>query len=287
MESNNEFQIDFDDINEEILQEDTFKSFPNTLKKNQKVIVHTCTDKLMNEINQLCKLHYSSGNNFNFGMYAFSVIVNSHNLLELQNSIYSFMCILYSNSINPLVERAFEYLKSKVNYYQSLSRSNKKNSTTKNEFYLYNSNFRSSGQKNPSSQNSKAKSFQIDEESDDFSEKNVGLSLLKRSKKNIQIEEFKLKCLNKTSMFHKMCEKLFEKCKYEIKKCEAEKLNSKMARNPRQGQQLLYYFVNQFSASLPLWTKINMPIIDSEYDSSHSFPLTLSAKVIILKYLNR
>lgn len=186
------------------------------------------------------------------------------------------MCILYSSSINPLVERAFEYLKSKVNYFQALSRSNKRNCSTKNEFYLYNLNFRSSGQKGTSSQNSTNR-YQIDEESDDFAEKNVGLSLLKRSKKNTQqIEEFKLKCLNKTSMFYKMCEKLFEKCKFEIEKCDAEKVKSKMARNPRQGQQLLYYFVHQFSASLPLWSKINMPVT---IESVHDLPLTLSAKV--------
>lgn len=248
------------------------------------IIIHTCTNQLMQEVNQLCKFFYSKGNNFNFGMYAFNVIVNSETLLELQQSMYAFMCILYSSTINSLVTKVFEHLKSRVKQFES----------SKNGYYLYNSNFRnqtkSEGQK---CSNSK---FQIDETTDEIVSDSVGLVALnctyENGKNTNVLEECKLKSLNKSSMFYAMCEKIFEKCKTDVERCEAEELagNSldQVSKNPRQGHQLLYHFVHQFSATIPLWTKIF--ISDSrdqnENQEKINIPLTLNAQVSIILALS-
>ena len=233
----------------------------------------------MNEINKLCKYYYSSGNNFNFGMYAFSVIVNSESLLELQQSIYSFMCILYSGSINPLVKKVFEHLKLRVNYFEALNRMYK---SSKNSYYLYNSNFHANNksyQKQTSTniQKNSSKSAQIC--FTDLIANNYGLIAInkrcKQRKSDVDLIEFKLNNLNNKSVFHKMCEMIFQKCKYDIEKCEADLEPNELARNPRQGHQLLYYFIHQFSASLPLWTNINLPLISNDF----KLPMTLSAQV--------
>ena len=62
-----------------------------------------------------------------------------------------------------------------------------------------------------------------------------------------------------------MCEKLFEKCKQDVEKSEREDrfvMRRELSKNPRQGHKLLYHFINQFSATLPLWTRIALPCRD-------------------------
>lgn len=254
-----------------------------------KVLIHTCTNQLMNEINKLCKYYYSSGNNFNFGMYAFSVIVNSESLLELQQSIYSFMCILYSGSINPLVKKVFDHLKLRVNYFETLNRMQK---NSKDSYYLYNSNFQANKKPYNQKQNSSASPKNVRTKSAKSSDSyftecianNHGLSAINRRcrlrRSDVDLDEFRLNNLNGKSMFYKMCESIFEKCKDDVEKCEADLDPLELVRNPRQGHQLLYYFIHQFSASLPLWTNINMPMsMKSKTNGDFKWQMTLTAQV--------
>lgn len=294
LDNDNHLGIDFADINNQVLG--IFGYIDKSgAKTADKVLIHTCTNQLMYEINKLCKYYYSSGNNFNFGMYAFSVIVNSESLLELQQSIYSFMCILYSGSINSLVKKVFEHLKLRVNYFETLNRMQK---IGKDSYYLYNSNFQASkksyNQKPNSSSSSSLKKVRTTgvKSSDRYYTESIannhGLSAINRRcrlrKNEADLVEFKLNNLNRQSMFYKMCELIFEKCKDDIEKCEANLDQSELARNPRQGHQLLYYFIHQFSASLPLWTNINMPSMKNKNNNDFKWPMTLAAQVCFWEF---
>ncbi len=166
--------------------------------------------------------------------------------------MYSFICILYSGSINSLVEKAFEYLKLKVNHFENLNRSAKTNNNT--GYYFYNSNSAPELTESENDQNA-----------------NIGLNALGNNKN--KINECKLSSLNRSSMFYVMCEKIFEKCKFDIDRFEREEVTC--AKNPRQGHQLLYHFIQEFSATLPLWTKINT---STDEVSAHERPLTLHAQ---------
>ena len=202
-----------------------------------KIVLHTCTNLIMNEISGLCKYYYSFGNNFNFGMYAFSCMANSQTIVELEKSLYAFMCILYSQTINSVVEKAFQHLKSTVNYYEKLYRIqiqqvNKAKNKSKissarqsshndkylsditinnanvfdTEYYFYNFDLK----ENSESKRPKEKHFPKE------TDNNVGLVALQRpsntSHKKSAIEDIKLDKLNEKSPFYLMCEKLFEKC---------------------------------------------------------------------------
>ncbi len=165
------------------------------------------------------------------------------------------MCILYSGSINSLVEKVFEYLKLRVNHFETLNRTTK---TSKNTgYYFYNSNF-------------------ITDSSPDLTENtennnnnsNIGLNALNNPPN--KLDECKLDSLNRGSLFYVLCEKIFEKCKSDIDHCEREEATG--PKNPRQGHQLLYHFVQEFSATLPLWTKIS---ISNSEALKHERPLTL------------
>lgn len=217
---------------------------------DNQIIIHCCTNKIMNEISKLCKYYYqtnaenSSNTNLNFGIYAFNVIVNSQCLIDLQQSIYSFMCILYSETINSLVKKSFDYLKSRLDTYESFNTNNKTN-----EFYFYDFNLKDS------TTNSKKESSN----STDLFAKSVGLSALQEFETNFNVEKIQLDKLNEQSIFFKLCEKLFEKCKSDVERSEFEELNLNLVKNPRKCHNLLYHFVRQFSASLPLWTKLLVP----------------------------
>lgn len=232
------FTINFDQINNDLLN-----SLHPCDSSNSKINIHVCTNQFMFEIKKLCKQFYSFGNNFNFGMYAFSCIVNSESLNQLQLSLYAFMCILYSKSINSLVEKAFNYLKKTVNYYESLTKQRVQDSP---EFYFYNFNSKLNEQY---------------QQSPLLNENNTGLTTLKSygsKSPSSQLEELKLSKLNNESVFYKMCELLFEKCKFDIENCEKEEENtrSNLPKNPRMGHKLLFHFINEFSSTIPLWTKL-------------------------------
>jgi hypothetical protein len=231
--------------------DDDFETINNQLLRNldnkttlifDSFIIHSCTKKVMDEISKLCRIYYQSNeeniNNFNFGIYAFNVIVNSQNLIDLQRSLYAFMCILYSDTINSLVKKSFDYLKLKLNQIESLNKDDNNNNKI-NETYLF--NFKNTINK-------------IDRYEEQF-DKNIGLSVLKGT--NIELDK-----LNETSIFYKMCDYLFEKCKLNIDKCQAEVKN--LNKNPRKCHDLLFHFLNQFSSTLHLWTKClvknNFPI---------------------------
>lgn len=301
---NKTLNFDFEEINSEL---------DGNIEKEKnddcnKIILHTCTNLIMNEISGLCKYYYSFGNNFNFGMYAFSCIANSQSIIELEKSLYAFMCILYSQTINSVVEKAFQHLKSTVNYYEKLYRiqiqhdqqvnkakNKSKNSSTRQssnndnnlndiainnanvfdtEYYFYNFDLK----ENSETKRPKEKPFAKE------TDNNVGLVALQRpsntNHKKSAIEDIKLDKLNEKSPFYLMCEKLFEKCKKEVDECEKKERSNSLSKNPRIGRVLLYYFIRQFSATMPLWTKIMVPEVskDSHCDQTiPNFPLTLKS----------
>jgi hypothetical protein len=181
-------------------------------------------------------------------MYTLSVIINSESLTQLQHAIYAFMCILYSNTINTLVEKAFNYLKVNINQYEILNRKTKQINTSDSEnmFFFYDSNFK----------------FK-----------------LSQNKQNLKSDENKnnnLLRMNQSSLFYKMCEKIFEKCKLDIDNCELIEVSKISQINPRKSHELLFYFVYQFSATLCLWTKLSSTF-NREY--STKLPLTLKSQV--------
>lgn len=237
----NSSEFNFDKIHTE------FSNFNQELlfESNSNIKIHVCTEQFMDQIKKLVKQNYSFGNNFNFGMYAFSCIVNSENLVELELSLFCFMCILYSKTITSLVEKCFSYLKTRVFFYESILKQTK--SKQNESIYFYNFNSIDS----------------YDLESNFDSNLNIGLSFLNNLN---QIEETKLNNLNKESLFFGFCEKLFEMCKLECEKCEKEEFGK--AKNPRMGHKLLYHFLNQFSATIPIWTKISL--------NENKLPLNLS-----------
>lgn len=241
LENNTNIQLSshFKDINDHLSNE---LEYINTKNLNNNVFIHTCTDQLMKEISNLCKYYYSEGNNFNFGMYAFSVILNSQSLEQLQMAIYSFMCILYSKTINKIVQNSFYYLKSVLNSDQN---QNKNNKSSNSEFYLYNFNAKKTETFQDENENLKTNDYCID---------NIGLIALKPINRD-RIFERTLDNINNQSLFYKMCEKLFEKCKYDVDECEKNQI-SESQNNPRMSHSLLYNFIRQFSASLPLWTRL-------------------------------
>lgn len=69
-------------------------------------VVHTCSSQFMEELSLLCKSHYRTENNYTFGLCAFSIVLNSRTLGELQRTLYALMCILYSATINKKVKEA-------------------------------------------------------------------------------------------------------------------------------------------------------------------------------------
>lgn len=248
---------EFDSLNSELIDEFNLKNFSRNTKK---VVIHCCTNRIMIEISKLCRYYYyqtlgenNSVNNFNFGLYAFNVIVNSSSLLDLQRSIYSFMCILYSQTINSLVKKSFDYLKAKLDLIEA----------SKNEHYLFDFNFRDAKQSSKETNSL-----------DDLFGKSPGLSAFKRYDTE-QLE--KLNKLNESSVFYKMCEKLYEKCKQDIDLCEYNEAALNLSKNPRKSHHLLYHFVKQFSATLPLWSKL--------FVQSKLFPMTSAAHVDRFKSL--
>ena len=246
---------DFDDVNLQLA-----KAFRPTKESplSLRVLVHTCTKKIMNEIKQLCHNCYDSFgntetkiNNLKFAIYVFNLIANSETLVELQQAIYSFMCILYSRTINSLVRKSFDYLKSRLNEINSNSPNRK--------FCLFDSD----------QQQSQKETFH----SNGLFGKSVGMSAFKQL--HVQ-ESIQLDKLNETSVFFKMCEHLFEKSRLDIEKCELEEQVSSfsLADNPKRNHDLIYNFVRQFSATLPLWTKVNVPGVATD---EFFFPVTSTA----------
>ena len=261
------FDTNLDNLNKDLiysahLAEDS--SYENT-----ELIIHTCTHQFMHEIGILCNYYYSQ--NYSFGMYAFSCLVNSQSLIELEKCLHAFMCILYSKTLNSIVETAFDYLKAKLNYYMAASNAQiaknsniaGKNVKTKSknikfaakashkEYYVFN--------------NTEAtKHFnQYNLLNDEATFDNLGLKALKRpntesNSMSVQMEEHRLDKLSDKSLFSKMCELLFEKTKSLVDKCEAEeqaKLDdgTELPKNPRMSHELLFHFVRQFAATMPLW----------------------------------
>lgn len=94
----------FEDINQKI----------DYLDLKPRVYVNVCQNQLLAHLDRLLKKYYSFNNNYEFGMHAFSCVINSESLDELQTSLYSLMVILYNKKINSLVENSFQYLKNKL-----------------------------------------------------------------------------------------------------------------------------------------------------------------------------
>ncbi|CAF0850025.1 unnamed protein product [Brachionus calyciflorus] len=84
------------------------------LDQKLSVYIRVCHNQFLNELDKLLKKYYSFNKNYVFGMHAFSVVINSETLEELQKSLYSLMVILYNKKINTLVIRSFKYLKMKL-----------------------------------------------------------------------------------------------------------------------------------------------------------------------------
>ncbi len=261
-------ELNFAEINETILT--------NHHQVMQNLIIHTCTNQFMNtQIKKLCEYYCdsisnnSANNSYNFGMYAFSMIANSQSLIELEQAIYSLMCILYSKTINSLVNRAFIYLKDRVKYYETLAKNiNDKSSLT--HFYFYHNSSTKNGVPERLKVYEKNKIQGGEEEGSIKIEKNLGLAALKREEicssnselDLAQFEDSKLDKINKSSLFYKMCEKIFEKCKLNIELCEKSDLEkgNTPSMNPKHSPKLLFYFVHQCSATLPLWTRLMVPL---------------------------
>ena len=218
--------------------------------ENLELVIHACTNQFMNEISILCNYYYRQ--NYSFGMYAFSCLVNSQSMFELEKCLYSIMCILYSKKLNTLVDSSFDFLKTRLNFYGAQNRNKiAKNSKIKsktpiespNEFYMFNN------------ETVKQNSNQFDD-----NEENFGLRAFKKRPNTesntflLQLEDERLDKLNQNSIFFKLCEKLFIKIKILVDQCEKEE----MAKNPRASHELLFYFLRQFSATLPLWMNKNV-----------------------------
>ena len=261
MNGPSDLDVDFDSLNNDLLNKLDHRPFKNSC--SNQLLIHTCTNQLMNELRRLCNFYYSDANNFNFGMHAFSVVVNSESLWELQSALYAFMCILYSSTINSLVETAFAHLKSRVNYFELQNR-NSRLAKGLSEYYTHNSS-------------SNEKKYNKKSKIENVFKRNVGLAAFKRSNHLHSAEEMKQNCLNKMSLFYEMCEQLFEKCKLAVDKCELEEKTdclNQIAKNPRQGHKLLYFFIHQFSATICLWSKVNTTISNKGSNDSPP-PMTL------------
>jgi hypothetical protein len=205
------------------------------------------------------------------------------------------------------VTRAFNFLKTKVSYFEALNRRLKllarqhafpesgqasptatldtDHQRSMDEFFFYNftlANIELTATAGPQNHTSQRKASSINEnifEQDEhlLVENNLGLTALQRLDCDVdkasymhannlaynvaKYEDNHLDKLNEESVFYRMCEKLFEKCKVSVDACEREesKKGPALSANPRQGLKLLFYFVQQFSFTLPLWTKLMCP----------------------------
>jgi hypothetical protein len=68
----------------------------------------------------------------------------------------------------------------------------------------------------------------------------------------IFIDENEMDRLNCESPFYHMCVEIFQECQNKTDKL----INKKSIDNPNKNHKLLYHFINQFSATLPIWTRI-------------------------------
>jgi hypothetical protein len=209
------------------------------------------------------------------------------------------MCILYSKSINSLVNNAFNFLKAKVSYFELLNRKQKlqekqQNSNgadadasndlnfSRDEFFFYNLNLTSNSVTEFDNEIINNRLY-LEQDDNLLIEHNLGLTALKRLDYDldkasymhtnnlgynlIKYEESQFDKINEESVFFRLCEKLFEKCKASVDACEQEEeaKGILLSKNPRQGQKLLYYFTRQFSSTLPLWTKLMLPLENQEF----------------------
>ncbi|RNA26603.1 sentrin-specific protease 1-like [Brachionus plicatilis] len=88
------------------------------LDQSMAVYVRVCQNQFLYQLDKILKEYYSFGTNYTFGMHAFSCLVNSENLGELEQALYSIMVILYNKNVNSLVENSFRYLKNKLGHYE-------------------------------------------------------------------------------------------------------------------------------------------------------------------------
>ena len=191
------------------------------------------------------------------------------------------MCILYSRTINSLVNKSFAYLKKRVSSLEQLNRRQKQSraQATADQFYFYNVNNRTDNDDASEllNQNEIHMKLAVDHmDENEVMESNLGFVALKRVDYDLlsassahvdslsfnlfRLEESQLDKMNESSDFYKFCELLYEKCKLNVEKCEREESKTEsLSKNPRQGHKILYYFIRQFSCTLPLWTKLMLP----------------------------
>lgn len=114
----------------EVFGLETYESYCEKIIKSAseyKILVKVCQNQFLYQLDKILKTFYSFGTNYTFGMHAFSCLINSENMAELEQTLYSIMIILYNKNINCLVENSFNYLKKKL-------AENEK----KNDFFVYN-----------------------------------------------------------------------------------------------------------------------------------------------------
>ncbi len=226
---------DIDHLNKQVLLLCDNKS---SLENND-LFIHTCTIQFMNELKNLC--HFYFAKYLSFAMDWFSILVNSQTLIEFEQILAAFMCVLYSKNANILVKNALEFSKVKQSLNFETQKKTKKNSKYfDNEFSIHknpsNSDFVSSGSTCPY----------------------VGLRALQRTQQSLsltkaqQLEDGYLDELNSDSMFFKMCEKLFEKVRLKCDQIDQEE-NGESNKNIYQSHELLHHFLRQFTACIPFW----------------------------------
>ena len=237
---------DIDHLNKQVLLLcDDKSSF-----ENNDLFIHTCSIQFMNELKSLC--HFYFAKYVSFAMDWFSMLVNSQTLIEFEQILAAFMCILYSKYTNKLVKNALEFSKVKQTLNFETQKKTKKNSKyLDNEFFIH---------KNPSSD------FVSSESTCQY----VGLRALKRTQQSKsptqaqQLEDGYLDELNRDSMFFKMCEKLFEKIKLKCDQIDQEETGESI-KNIYQGHELLYHFLRQFTACIPFWANRHIFLEENQW----------------------
>ena len=231
-----------DNLNKELLLE--FDSDRSSNGEHE-IAIHICTNQFMDEMITLSRRFYRS--NVNFAMNAFSCLVNCQTLIELEQCLYAFMCILYSKHLNSLVNNSFSFLKSRFNFY--VTQSKKKSKKDSGEIYIYKTQTIKRNHKQ----------FKNKHNISESGDENVERNHLRHHLEVIRMDE-----RNQSSVFYKMCEKLFEKSKLECDLFEnGDDVVQAKINNAHMGHELLYNFLRRFAASMPLWINKNVFFLSS------------------------